>query len=54
MYWIVNLIDRQVKVYSNPGPTGYAAFEVLAPGHVLSVVLDSVEVGQIAVDDILP
>ncbi len=54
IYWIVNLIERQVEVYSNPGPTGYATLEVLARGHVLSLVLDGVEVGQIAVDDILP
>ena len=53
-YWIINLIDRQVEVYSNPGPGGYDTLEVLAPGHVLSVVIDGVEVGQIAVDDILP
>lgn len=54
MYWIANLIDGQVEVYSDPGPTGYATHEVLAPGHVLSVVLDGVEVGEIAVGDILP
>jgi Uma2 family endonuclease len=53
-YWIINLIDRQVEVYSNPGPVGYHTLEVLAPGHVLSVMIDRVEVGQIAVDDILP
>ena len=23
VYWIVNLVDRQIEVYSNPGPTGY-------------------------------
>ena len=23
VYWIVNLVDRQVEVYSNPGPNGY-------------------------------
>jgi hypothetical protein len=28
--------------------------EVLAPGHVLTVVIDGAEVGQIPVDDILP
>ena len=54
VYWIANLIDGQVEVHSNPGPTGYATHEVLAPGHVLSVVLDGVEVGEIAVGDILP
>jgi Uma2 family endonuclease len=53
-YWIVNLVDGQVEVYSRPGPTGYEGFEVLAPGHVLSVVIDRVEVGHIPVSDILP
>ena len=54
VYWIVNLVDGQVEVYSNPGPAGYQTLEVLAPGHVLSVVIDGVEVGQIPVADILP
>ncbi len=53
-YWIVNLVDGQVEVYSNPGPSGYQALEVLAPGHVLSVIIDGVEVGRIPVADILP
>jgi Uma2 family endonuclease len=53
-YWIINLIDAQVEVYSNPGPAGYTALEILAPGHVLTVIIDRVEVGQIAVEDILP
>jgi Uma2 family endonuclease len=54
VYWIVNLVDGQVEVYSNPGPNGYRTHEVLAPGHVLRVVIDGVEVGEIAVADILP
>jgi Uma2 family endonuclease len=53
-YWIINLIDGQVEVYSNPGPSGYASVVVLAPPHVLSVVIDGVEVGQIPVAEILP
>jgi Uma2 family endonuclease len=53
-YWIVIVVDGQVEVYSRPGPSGYEGLEVLAPGHVLSVVIDGVEVGQIAVSDILP
>jgi Uma2 family endonuclease len=54
VYWIVNLIDGQVEVYSNPGPNGYQSHVVLAPGHVLRVVVDGVEVGEIPVADILP
>jgi Uma2 family endonuclease len=52
-YGIVNLLDGQVEVHSRPGPAGYEALEVLAPGHLLSVVIDGVEVGQVAVDAIL-
>jgi Uma2 family endonuclease len=54
VYWIVNLVDGQVEVYSNPGPSGYQTQEVLAPGHVLHVKLDGVEIGEIPVADILP
>jgi Uma2 family endonuclease len=54
VYWIVNLIDGQVEVYSAPGADGYENLEVLMPGHVLSVIIGGVEVGEIAVDDILP
>jgi Uma2 family endonuclease len=54
VYWIVNVDDGQVEVYSNPGPSGYQSHEVLAPGHVLRVMIDGVEVGEIPVADILP
>ena len=54
VYWIIDVDDGQVEVYSNPGPSGYQSHEVLAPGHVLRVVVDGVEVGEIAVADILP
>jgi Uma2 family endonuclease len=54
VYWIVNVDDGQVEVYSDPGPSGYRSHEVLAAGHVLSVVIDGVEIGEIAVSDILP
>ena len=54
VYWIVNVDDGQVEVYSNPGPSGYQSHEVLAPGHVLRVLINGVEVGEIPVADILP
>ncbi len=54
VYWIVNLVDGQVEVYSDPGPSGYQTHEVLAPGHVLRVMIDGVEAGEIPVADILP
>ena len=53
-YWIINVDDGQVEVYSDPGPIGYRKHEVLRTGHVLSVVIDGVDLGEIAVADILP
>ena len=54
VYWLVNVDDGQVEVYSDPGPDGYRTHAVLAPGHALHVVVDGAEIGEIAVADILP
>ena len=54
VYWIINLIDRQVEVYSNPGPAGYQSLEVYVPPHVLTVMINGVEVGEIPAAEILP
>jgi Uma2 family endonuclease len=54
VYWTVNLVDRQVELYSNPGPDGYRTREVFASGANVPVVLDGSMLGQIAVVDILP
>ena len=53
IYWIVDVDDGQVEVYSDPSPAGYLSHQVLAPGHMLSLVIDGVEVGEIPVSDIL-
>ena len=47
-------IDRQVEVYSNPGPSGYQSLEVFVPPHVVTVMIDGVDVGEIPVAEILP
>jgi Uma2 family endonuclease len=54
VYWIVNLVDRQVEVYSNPGPDGYRFRQIYASGQVIDVVIDGVTLGQVAVVDLLP
>jgi Uma2 family endonuclease len=54
VYWIVNLVDRQVEVYTDPAPTGYVATEVFPEGQSVPVVIDGQQLGQIAVSDILP
>ncbi len=53
-YWIVNLVDRQVEVYTNPVATGYQSSQVFLPGEYVPVVIDGTEVGRVAVADILP
>jgi Uma2 family endonuclease len=53
VYWIVNLVDRQIEVCSNPGPTGYASRNDFVSGQHVPVVIDGVQRGQIAVDDVL-
>jgi Uma2 family endonuclease len=54
VYWIVNLVDRQIEVYTSPGPNGYASRLDFVAGQLVPVVIDGVEVGQLAVSDILP
>jgi Uma2 family endonuclease len=54
IYWIVNLVDRQVEVYTSPGPAGYAARQDFLPGQQVPVVIDGQQLGHVAVDDILP
>ena len=54
VYWIVNLVDRQVEVYTHPSPSGYASRVDFKPGEEIPVVLDGVEIGRIAVASILP
>jgi Uma2 family endonuclease len=54
VYWIINLVDRQVEVYSRPGPAGYQSLQVHFAGSVVPVVIDGQSCAPIAVDDILP
>ena len=57
-YWIVNLVDRRIEVYSQPsGPTAvpsYGSFQIYQPGDDIPLVLDGNTVGTIAVADLLP
>jgi Uma2 family endonuclease len=54
IYWIVNLVDRQVEVYTGPHSGGYATRVDYRSGQHVPFVIDGVIVGQIAVDDLLP
>jgi Uma2 family endonuclease len=58
VYWIVDLVDRQVEAYTQPtGPAqepGYAACQVYDAEAAVPVVIDGREVGRIAAKEILP
>ena len=54
VYWIINLVDRRVEVYTGPGPTGYSSHVDYVAGEDVPVVLDGIEIGRIAVTDMLP
>ena len=57
-YWIVNLVNRQIEVYTQPsGPVAapaYAHQATYRPGDSVPLVLDGVTVATIPVNDILP
>jgi len=56
VYWIVNLLDNQVEVYSDPDRTsgGYARCVVHAASDWVPLAIDDIEVGSVAVSDVLP
>lgn len=58
VYWIINLIDRIVEVYTEPTGSGdkpdYRGRREYAEDAKVPLVLDGIEVAQIAVTDLLP
>ncbi len=53
-YWIINLVHRQVEVFTDPGPEGYRSRAVYAEGQSVPVVIDGQRLGEIDVVDLLP
>jgi Uma2 family endonuclease len=57
-YWIVNLVDNQVEVYSDPtGPTDaptYRQKQIFGPTDSVPLIIDGKEIAQIPVRDMLP
>lgn len=53
-YWIVNVVERKVEVYSDPTPEGYKFRSEYGAGEQVPLVIDGVIVGNVAVDDLLP
>jgi Uma2 family endonuclease len=54
VYWIVNLIDRQVEVFTLRRRGGYGKPRVFKEGQSVPVFIDGTEVGRIVVSEILP
>jgi Uma2 family endonuclease len=54
VYWIVNLVDRQVEVYTPPTADGHSDIQAYKPDENVPIALDGVVVGYVAVSDILP
>jgi Uma2 family endonuclease len=56
-YWIVNLVDQRVEVYTQPsGPTpvpAYGSFQTYQPGDAVPLVLDGATVGSVPVAELL-
>jgi Uma2 family endonuclease len=58
IYWIINLLDNQIEVYSEPsGPTekpDYQQQQMYGVTDTVPVVIDGREVGRLAVQDLVP
>jgi Uma2 family endonuclease len=57
-YWIVNLLDQRIEVYTQPsGPTRiptYGAFQTYQVGDAIPLVVDGTTIGTLPVTDLLP
>ena len=53
-YWIVNVVDRQIEVYSNPKDGVYPPPRMIAAAGLVDLVIDGQVVAQIPAADLLP
>jgi Uma2 family endonuclease len=57
-YWIVNLVDRRIEVYTQPSGSAavpaYASFQIYQSGDTVPLVLDGNTVGTVPADELLP
>lgn len=57
VYWVVNIPDRRIEVFTDPDPSAdppaYRARRLHHPGDNVQVTLDGTTVGSIAVSDML-
>lgn len=53
-YWIVNLVDRRIEVFSDPQGGDYASHHVAHPGESLTLSLAGQALTPLVVADLLP
>jgi Uma2 family endonuclease len=53
-YWIVNLVDGWLEVYTRPGTRGYRSRAIYKADQAVPVILEGKELGRIPVASILP
>ena len=53
-YWIINLVTRQIEVYSDPTEGGYSSVQVYTPGQDVPVLVEGTERGRVAAASLLP
>jgi hypothetical protein len=54
MFWIVNLVARQVELYALNRRCRYGKARIFKSGQFVPVMIDGANVGRIAVDDVMP
>jgi Uma2 family endonuclease len=58
IYWIVNLVDQRIEVYTQPsGPIAvpaYGSFQTYQPGDGVPLVLDGTTVATVPAAELLP
>lgn len=57
-YWIVNLVDRRVEVFSQPAGSApvpaYGSFQTYQPGDAVPLILGGAAIGTVPASDLLP
>jgi len=53
VYWIVNVADKQIEVYTGPTATGYTSRTDYKPGDSVPITLDGAAAGVIAVSELI-
>src|SRR5262245_55542686 len=53
MYWVINIVENIVEVYSRPGPGGYQHRQNYGRGDMVPLVLGGQEIAKVSAADLL-